>query len=249
MYNKRMQYSASAARYLAALPDPRYRRQSQHVTREQRKLAEQLLIKLAIEDGSEGDRPTAEALSQLAIWQQPGVVLFSRTSLSAVYFAPQLTTSPLNCRQWPNGCCASSTAAANERVFSAFSHVWSDKRASLILGRMWIMAYIYFNKQYRLPGDCADPISLVSDMAEQWAHNPVENSHSYTLMTSHWITRPINPMLHAQPEGVVSNNVACNALLRCSSLRRVMDRKPKTLSDADWEEYERWMRKPPQDQN
>ncbi|KAJ9515713.1 hypothetical protein QJQ45_002650 [Haematococcus lacustris] len=70
MYNKRMQYSASAAQYLAALLDPRYRRQSQHVTREQRKLAEQLLIKLATEDGSKGDRPVAEALSQLALWQQ-----------------------------------------------------------------------------------------------------------------------------------------------------------------------------------
>ncbi|KAJ9509586.1 hypothetical protein QJQ45_011202 [Haematococcus lacustris] len=55
-------------------------------------------------------------------------------------------------------------------------HVWSDKRASLILGRMWVMAYIYFNK-------------------------------------------------------------------------RVLERKPKTLSDADWEEYERWMRKTPQDQS
>ncbi|KAJ9524715.1 hypothetical protein QJQ45_024338 [Haematococcus lacustris] len=42
--------------------------------------------------------------------------------------------------------CIPATAAANERVFSAFSHVWSDKRASLILGRMWVMAYIYFNK-------------------------------------------------------------------------------------------------------
>ncbi|KAJ9521331.1 hypothetical protein QJQ45_001284 [Haematococcus lacustris] len=158
MYNKRMQYSASAAQYLAALLDPRYRRQSQHVTREQKKLAEQLLIKLATEDGSEGDRPAAEALSQLALWQQPDVVLFSRTSLSAVYFAPQLTTDPV--RWWrlhgdsapelqtvaQRVLCIPATAAANERVFSAFSHVWSDKRASLILGRMWIMAYIYFNK-------------------------------------------------------------------------------------------------------
>ncbi|KAJ9514959.1 hypothetical protein QJQ45_002753 [Haematococcus lacustris] len=188
MYNKRMQYSASAAQYLAALLDPRYRRQSQRVTREQRKLAEQLLIKLATEDGSKGDRPVAEALSQLALWQQPDVVLFSRTSLSAVYFAPQLTTDPV--RWWQlhgdfapelqtvaqRVLCIPATAAANERVFSAFSHVWSDKRASLILGRMWVMAYIYFNK-------------------------------------------------------------------------RVLERKPKTLSDADWEEYERWMRKTPQDQS
>ncbi|KAJ9516035.1 hypothetical protein QJQ45_024446, partial [Haematococcus lacustris] len=91
MYNKRLQYGASAAQYLALL-DPRYRRLSQHVTREQCKLAEQLLIKLATKDGCEGDRPAAEALSQLAIGQQPDVVLFSHTSLSAVYFAPQLTS-------------------------------------------------------------------------------------------------------------------------------------------------------------
>ncbi|KAJ9510769.1 hypothetical protein QJQ45_027599 [Haematococcus lacustris] len=188
MYNKRLQYGASAAQYLAALLDPRYRRLSQHVTREQCKLAEQLLIKLATEDGSEGDRPAAEALSQPAIWQQPDVVLFSHTSLSAVYFAPQLTSDPVSWwRQHGDFApklqtvaqrvlCIPATAAANERVFSAFSHVWSDKRASLILGRMWVMAYIYFNK-------------------------------------------------------------------------RVLERKPKTLSDADWEEYERWMRKTPQDQD
>ncbi|KAJ9515998.1 hypothetical protein QJQ45_016829 [Haematococcus lacustris] len=181
MYNKRMQY-------LAALLDPRYRRLSQHITREQSKLAEQLLIKLATEDGSEGDRPAAEALSQLATWQQSDVVLFSRTSMSAVYFPPQLTTDPV--RWWQQHghfapelqtvaqrvLCIPATAAANERVFSAFSHVWSDKRASLILGRMWVMAYIYFNL-------------------------------------------------------------------------RVLKRKPKTLSDAEWEEYERWMCKTPQDQD
>ncbi|GFH31011.1 dimer_Tnp_hAT domain-containing protein, partial [Haematococcus lacustris] len=136
------------AQYLAALLDPRYRRQSQHVTREQRKLAEQLLL------------------------------LRRQRGLSAVYFAPQLTTDPV--RWWrlhgdfapelqtvaQRVLCIPATAAANERVFSAFRHVWSDKRASLILGRMWIMAYIYFNK-------------------------------------------------------------------------RVLERKPETLSDADWEEYER----------
>ncbi|KAJ9514938.1 hypothetical protein QJQ45_002772 [Haematococcus lacustris] len=38
-------------------------------------------------------------------------------------------------------------AAANERVFSSFKHIWSDKRSSLLLGRMWLMAFIYFNKR------------------------------------------------------------------------------------------------------
>ncbi|KAJ9511972.1 hypothetical protein QJQ45_004422 [Haematococcus lacustris] len=112
------------------------------------------------EDGSEGDRPAAAALSRLATWQQAGVVLFSRTSMSAVYFAPQLTMDPV--RWWQQHghfapelqtvaqrvLCIPATATANERVFSAFSHVWSDKRASLILGRMWVMAYIYEWEEY-----------------------------------------------------------------------------------------------------
>ncbi|KAJ9511976.1 hypothetical protein QJQ45_004440 [Haematococcus lacustris] len=155
-----MQYGASAAQYLAALLDPRFRRLPQHITREQSKLAELLLIKLATEDGSEGDRPAAAALSRLATWQQSDVVLFSRNSLSAVYFAPQLTTDPV--RWWQQHghfapklqtvaqrvLCIPATSTANERVFSAFSHVWSDKRASLILGRMWVMAYIYEWEEY-----------------------------------------------------------------------------------------------------
>ncbi|KAJ9521924.1 hypothetical protein QJQ45_024788 [Haematococcus lacustris] len=169
------QPGGSSTTGLAGQPSSRL---SQHVTREQSKLAEQLLIKLATEDGSEGDRPAAEALSQLAIWQQPDVVLSSHTSLSAVYFAPQLTSDPVSWwRQHGDFApklqtvaqqvlCIPATAAANERVFSAFSHVWSDKRASLILGRM-----------------------------------------------------------------------------------RVLERKPKTLSDANWEEYERWMHKTPQAQD
>ncbi|KAJ9528045.1 hypothetical protein QJQ45_005680 [Haematococcus lacustris] len=44
-------------------------------------------------------------------------------------------------------------------------------------------------------------------------------------------------------------HATCAALLRYCFLRRVLERKPKTLSDADWEEYERWMRKTPQDQD
>ncbi|GFH24441.1 hypothetical protein HaLaN_22238 [Haematococcus lacustris] len=34
-------------------------------------------------------------------------------------------------------------------------------------------------------------------------------------MTSHWITRPINPMLHAQPEGVESDGSQAEDLVGC----------------------------------
>ncbi|KAL6754369.1 hypothetical protein V8C86DRAFT_2704626 [Haematococcus lacustris] len=41
--------------------------------------------------------------------------------------------------QWPGG------AAATERLFSAFKFIWSDRRSRLLLGRMWIMSYVFFN--------------------------------------------------------------------------------------------------------
>ncbi|KAJ9531957.1 hypothetical protein QJQ45_003660 [Haematococcus lacustris] len=43
--------------------------------------------------------------------------------------------------------CIPATATANERVFSSFKHIWSDKRSSLLLGCMWLLAFIYFNKR------------------------------------------------------------------------------------------------------
>ncbi|KAJ9512840.1 hypothetical protein QJQ45_029186, partial [Haematococcus lacustris] len=158
-------------------------RLSQHVTREQCKLAEQLLIKLATEDGSEGDRPAAEALSQLAIWQQPDVVLFSHTSLSAVYFAPQLTSDPVS----------------------------------------W----------WRQHGDFAPKLQTVAQRVLCIPATAAANERVFMLLLLLLLLR------HA----------TCAALLCYCFLRRVLERKPKTLSDADWEEYERWMRKTPQDQD
>ncbi|KAJ9507924.1 hypothetical protein QJQ45_021273, partial [Haematococcus lacustris] len=37
------------------------------------------------------------------------------------------------------------TSAATERLFSAFKFIWSDRRSRLLLGRMWIMSYVFFN--------------------------------------------------------------------------------------------------------
>ncbi|KAJ9522425.1 hypothetical protein QJQ45_008286 [Haematococcus lacustris] len=76
------------------------------------------------------------------------------------HFAPELQTVAQRVL------CIPATAAANERVFSAFSHVWSDKRASLILGRMWVMAYIYFNNAIRLRGPFVPRALVVTVRAE-----------------------------------------------------------------------------------
>ena len=39
------------------------------------------------------------------------------------------------------------TAAGGERCFSAFSNVWTDKRANLMVGRVGMLVYIYFNSR------------------------------------------------------------------------------------------------------
>ncbi|KAJ9507183.1 hypothetical protein QJQ45_004817 [Haematococcus lacustris] len=30
-------------------------------------------------------------------------------------------------------------------LFSAFKFIWSDRRSRLLLGRMWIMSFVFFN--------------------------------------------------------------------------------------------------------
>ncbi|KAJ9512674.1 hypothetical protein QJQ45_018820, partial [Haematococcus lacustris] len=67
--------------------------------------------------------------------------------------------------------CIPATATANERVFSAFSHVWSDKRASLILGRMWVMAYIYEWEEYESPNDKWNDEKSTADVKSEEALN------------------------------------------------------------------------------
>lgn len=37
------------------------------------------------------------------------------------------------------------SSCAGERLFSSFAHIWNDKRSSLLVGRMRMMTYVYFN--------------------------------------------------------------------------------------------------------
>jgi hypothetical protein len=41
--------------------------------------------------------------------------------------------------------CIPPTSCAGERLFSSFAHIWSDKRSRLLMGRMQLMTYVYFN--------------------------------------------------------------------------------------------------------
>ncbi|KAJ9514304.1 hypothetical protein QJQ45_012333 [Haematococcus lacustris] len=83
--------------------------------------AEQVLSRLVTVDGSQADQPVAIALEQLRRgWGAPPSELLSRTQLLPA--AAQL----VYCRQRR-----------------------SDKRLSLLLGRMWLLGFIYFNKRVR----------------------------------------------------------------------------------------------------
>ncbi|KAJ9531317.1 hypothetical protein QJQ45_006764 [Haematococcus lacustris] len=70
------------------------------------------------------------------------------------------------------------TSAGVERLFSVFKFIWSDRRSRLLMGRMWAMAYVYFNtralKHQEQPSaaDAAD----VEQWEEWMASQPVEGA-------------------------------------------------------------------------
>ncbi|KAJ9507067.1 hypothetical protein QJQ45_004649 [Haematococcus lacustris] len=70
--------------------------------------------------------------------------------------------------------CIPATAAANEQVFSSFKHIWSDKRSSLLLGRMWLLAFIYFNKRVLERRPKPQPEAEWQQFAQWMQHMPVE---------------------------------------------------------------------------
>ncbi|GAX79875.1 hypothetical protein CEUSTIGMA_g7315.t1 [Chlamydomonas eustigma] len=47
----------------------------------------------------------------------------------------------------PRVSCCPATSFAGERVFSALAHIRSDKRASMLMGRAAMLAFVYFNKR------------------------------------------------------------------------------------------------------
>ncbi|KAJ9528069.1 hypothetical protein QJQ45_005660 [Haematococcus lacustris] len=66
------------------------------------------------------------------------------------------------------------TSASTERVFSTFKHIWSDHRQSMLMGRMWMSSYIYFNRR-ALKGTRGQTRSSEEERAEfeEWLqHQP-----------------------------------------------------------------------------
>lgn len=79
--------------------------------------------------------------------------------LTSTVFDPSITDDPLQWwEQWGTKMpqlqdvalrllCIPATAAGGERTFSVFSGVWRDDRSRLMLGRVGMIAYVYYNSR------------------------------------------------------------------------------------------------------
>ncbi|KAJ9507389.1 hypothetical protein QJQ45_006380 [Haematococcus lacustris] len=187
LFKARWRYGDSQVLYLAAILDPRYKMLDFQFSPAQFSQAEQALSRLVTVDDSQADQPVAMALEQLRRgWGAPPSELLSRTQLLPIHFAPHLTAHPVKWWAERGGfapllqaaaqrvLCIPATAAANERVFSSFKHIWSDKRSSLLLGRMWLLAFIYFNKRVLERRPKPQPEAEWQQFAQWMQHMPVE---------------------------------------------------------------------------
>ncbi|KAJ9531324.1 hypothetical protein QJQ45_006775 [Haematococcus lacustris] len=118
--------------------------------------AEELAAKLASADGKGKDAAgNAARLELLDTWLEPDYAV--GMGLTMDRFAPDLTVDPVAWwrrygKKLPHLQVVAqrvlsipATSAATERLFSAFKFIWSDRRSRLLLGRMWIMSYVFFN--------------------------------------------------------------------------------------------------------
>ncbi|KAJ9524307.1 hypothetical protein QJQ45_008489 [Haematococcus lacustris] len=156
VFSKRMDYGHHVALYLAAVLDPRYRHKPHNLTVEEVLAAEELAAKLASADGKGKDAAgNAARLELLDTWLEPDYAV--GMGLTMDRFAPDLTVDPVAWwrrygKKLPHLQVVAqrvlsipATSAATERLFSAFKFIWSDRRSRLLLGRMWIMSYVFFN--------------------------------------------------------------------------------------------------------
>ncbi|KAJ9511542.1 hypothetical protein QJQ45_003581 [Haematococcus lacustris] len=119
-------------------------------------------------------------------WGAPPLELLSRMQLLPARFAPHLTGHPWKWWAERGGfapllqaaaqrvLCIPAAAAANERVFSSFKHIWSDKRSSLLLGCMWLLAFIYVNKRVLERKPKPQPEAEWQQFAQWMQHMPAE---------------------------------------------------------------------------
>ncbi|KAJ9528095.1 hypothetical protein QJQ45_005819 [Haematococcus lacustris] len=102
-----------------------------------------------------GTTPNSKSTARADTWLEPDYAV--GMGLTMDRFAPDLTVDPVAWwrrygKKLPHLQVVAqrvlsipATSAATERLFSAFKFIWSDRRSRLLLGRMWIMSYVFFN--------------------------------------------------------------------------------------------------------
>ncbi|KAJ9508277.1 hypothetical protein QJQ45_011782 [Haematococcus lacustris] len=111
-----------------------------------------------------------------------------KMNLSPSIFHPRLLRDPVTWWEWygkktpvlqqvaQRVLSIPATSAGVERLFSVFKFIWSDRRNRLLMGRMWAMAYVYFNTRAlrHLEEPMADDDADVARWEEWMASQPVE---------------------------------------------------------------------------
>ncbi|KAJ9508381.1 hypothetical protein QJQ45_011901 [Haematococcus lacustris] len=170
---------------LVWLLDPRYRGRHTELTHSQVMMADMCIAELASADGQGTDRAAGDARFNLhQRWLMPKALQL--VGLSNSVLDTVLTANP--CLWWQTYghgfgvlrdvamrlLSIPATSASTERVFSTFKHIWSDHRQSMLMGRMWMSSYIYFNRR-ALKGTRGQTRSSEEERAEfeEWLqHQP-----------------------------------------------------------------------------
>ncbi|KAJ9513396.1 hypothetical protein QJQ45_001428 [Haematococcus lacustris] len=186
LWSDRMEYGHHDALYLAAALDPNFRDKHDTLTTDQLRAAEDLAARLASADGRGSDSAADQARYEFNTWC--GGDYMTRMKLTPRFFSPLLLRDVVRWWGWygkqtpvlmevaQRVFCTPATSAGVERLFSVFKMLWSDKRNRLLMGRMWAMAYVFFNTR-ALKRD-EQPFAPTAAEEEQWeewmASQPVE---------------------------------------------------------------------------
>ncbi|KAJ9505299.1 hypothetical protein QJQ45_028329, partial [Haematococcus lacustris] len=187
-WDQRMLYGHHPALCLAAVIDPNFRDKHGALLPDQMRSAEDLAARLASSNGQGDDSAAAQARDEFHTWCSDGYM--TKMKLSPNIFHPRLLRDPVTWWEWygmetpvlqqvaQRVLSIPATSAGVERLFSVFKFIWSDRRNRLLMGRMWAMAYVYFNtralKHQEQPSaaDAAD----VEQWEEWMASQPVEGA-------------------------------------------------------------------------
>ncbi|KAJ9531183.1 hypothetical protein QJQ45_001018 [Haematococcus lacustris] len=187
-WDQRMLYGHHPALCLAAVIDPNFRDKHGALLPEQMRSAEDLAARLESSKGQGDDSAAAQARDEFHTWCSDGYMV--KMKLSPNIFHPRLLRDPVTWWEWygmetpvlqqvaQRVLSIPATSAGVERLFSVFKFIWSDRRSRLLMGRMWAMAYVYFNT--RALKHQEQPSAADAADVEQWdewmASQPVEGA-------------------------------------------------------------------------